>query len=77
MSEFDNLKQYYVAAIHCAMAMNCGQQQTKQGNEIFHHFCETLVDGSNYCNQDKWAMKQDLQLLKKALEIEIGSFYRK
>lgn len=75
MPEFDNLKRCYIAAVQCAMTMNIGYQQTKHGNEILHRFCEMLVDSSNYFDQDKQVMKQELQILKKAMETEIELFY--
>lgn len=75
MTEFDNLKNTYIATMQCAMAMGRGNQWTKHGNDILHKFCEMLVDRSDYPDADKQAMKQELELLKESIDAEIDACY--
>lgn len=76
MTEFDNLKNSYIAAIHWGLAANASYHEAKQGNDILHKFCESLVESSNCLDSTKIAMKQELELLKEALSKEIDSYYR-
>lgn len=76
MTEFDNLKNSYVAAVHWGFAAKVGYHESKRGNDILHKFCENLIDNSNYYDADKKAMKQELELVKEALSEEIELFYR-
>jgi len=77
MSEFDNLRNSYVAVIQWGLLANVGQDEAKKGNERLHQVFEHLVDNSNYCNMDKDAMKHELKLLKEALAKEIECYYKK
>lgn len=74
MTEFDNLKRSYIAAIETGLAANAGYQNCKFANEAIHKFCEILIDNSNYSN--KTAMKQELELLKETLAKEIETCYQ-
>lgn len=76
MKEFDYLKNSYITAIHWGFATKVSYHEAKRGNDILHKFCENLIDNSNYCDTDKKAMKQELELLKEALSEEIETFYR-
>lgn len=75
MTEFDNLKSNYAATVQFGLMMNAGYQASKCGNEMLHEFCKRLVENSNYQNSDKMAMKLELEILKKALEEEIETYY--
>lgn len=77
MTEFDNLKRNYISAIQFGMLSKISYQEAKQGNDILHWFCEKLVENSNYNDVEKFAMKQELEILKKSLSEEIKEFYIK
>lgn len=77
MTEFENLTNSYVAAIQFGLIARVDYQEAWQGNEILHHFCERLVDNSNYCDTEKAAMKQELALIKETLAREIEHYYKK
>lgn len=77
MTEFDHLKNSYVAAIQLRLTTNIGKDEAKRENELLHRFCEVLIDNSNYHNVDKTAMKQELELLKETLTKEIEDYYKK
>ena len=77
MTEFDNLKTCYAAAIQFRLASNVGYQASKHGNEMLHELCKRLVEDSNYQDSEKVAMKQELEMLKAAFEKEIESHYRR
>lgn len=76
MTEFDNLKSSYAAAVQFGLAANVGYQAAKHGNEMLHELCKRLVENSNYQNSEKMAMKQELEILKDALDGEIDVFYQ-
>lgn len=76
MMEFDNLKNSYIATVQWGLAAKVGYQESKRGNGILHKFCENLIDSSNYSDDDKKAMKQELEFLKETLSNEIESFYQ-
>ena len=57
------------------MATNVGYLESKRGNEVLHEFCKQLVENSNYCDNDKRAMKQELELLKETLNKEIEAYF--
>lgn len=76
MTEFDNLKSSYAAAVQFGLAANVGYQAAKHGNEMLHELCKRLVENSNYLNSEKDAMKLELEILKKALEGEIDTYYQ-
>ena len=71
MIDYLNLKKSYIAAIQMGLMLNAGYEEAKHGNDLLHKFCENCIDNSNYCEQDKQAMKHDLELVKEALSKEI------
>lgn len=75
MTEFENLKSFYASYIRFGLEINVNYSYAKLGNDIFHEYCEKLVDNSNYI--DKAAMKQELGLLKESLSQEIEAHYKK
>ncbi len=75
MTEFENLKAFYASYIRFGLENNVNYGYAKLGNDIFHDYCETLVDNSNYI--DKAAMKQELELLKESLSQAIEAYYNK
>ena len=75
MTEFERLKVFYASYIRFGLENNVGYNYAKLGNDVFHKFCETLVDNSNYI--DKAAMKQELELLKESLSQAIEAHYNK
>ena len=77
MTEFDNLKSSYAAAVQFGLAMNVGYQSSKHGNEMLHELCKQLVENSNYQASEKMAIKQELEILKDALDGEIDAFYQR
>ena len=79
MTEFDNLKRSYAAAIQCGMAMGSPYQDVRHANDVIHKLCEELIDNSDnrrYSPEDKQAMKWDLEALKETLSREIDAYYR-
>ena len=77
MTEFDNLKSSYAAAVQFGLAMNVGYQSSKHGNEMLHELCKQLVENSNYQDFEKMAMKSELEMLRKAIEKEIDNYYQR
>ena len=77
MTEFDNLKRSYISAIQWGLTARVGYNESKQGNEVLHKFCENFIDNSNCSNPEKTTMKHELEIIKEALSKEIESFYRK
>lgn len=75
MTEFDGLKRSYISALHVGMATGANREQSKNGNEILHKFCEGLVENSQYSDEAKQAMKHELKMLKEVLSKEIEEFY--
>ncbi len=77
MTEFDNLKRSYISAIQWGLTARVGYNESKQGNEVLHKFCENLIDNSDYNDSNKMTMKHELKIIKEALSKEIESLYRK
>ena len=77
MTEFDNLKSSYAAVIQFGLAAHVGYQAAKHGNEMLHELCKQLAENSNYQNSEKIAMKQELEILKNALDGEIEDYYQR
>ena len=75
MTEFDNLKNRYVLAVQISLATNNGYGAAKRSNEMFHKYCENLVERSNYADTAKSFMKSELKLLKEAMSNEIERYY--
>lgn len=59
------------------MLSKISHQEAKQGNEVLHWFCGKRVENSNYNDAEKFAMKQELEILKKSLSEGIKEFYLK
>lgn len=76
MTEFENLKASYTATIQFGLATNVGYLESKRGNEVLHEFCKQLVENSDYYDNDKRAMNQELELLKETLNKEIEAYYQ-
>lgn len=76
MTEFENLKNTYISIVQLGLAVNVSYQESKQGNNLLHKFCENLVENSNYLDSAKTTMKQELELIKEALSEEIESYYQ-
>lgn len=77
MFEFDNLKRSYIAAVQFGLTVNTGYQESKYGNEVLHEFCKQFVENGIYQKNEKIAMKQELEILKKSLEKEIETYYQR
>ena len=77
MTEFDNLKRSYISAIQWGLTARVCYNESKQGNEVLHKFCENLIDNSDYNDSNKMMMKHELKIIKEALSKEIESLYRK
>ena len=75
MTEFENLKRSYAGVLQCGMIMGANKSEAKHGNEIVHKFCEMLVENSMYSNYDKDFMKNELQILKQKIDVEIEAAY--
>ena len=71
MIDYPNLRSCYITAIHIGETLNSGYEEAKRGNDLLHKFCENCVDSSLYSEEDKRAMKRDLELVKEALSQEI------
>ncbi len=71
MIDYLNLKNSYIAAIQMGLILNAGYEEAKRGNDLLHKFCENCIENSNYNEQDKQAMKHDLELVKETLSKEI------
>ena len=71
MIDYQNLRSSYIAAIQFGLTMNAGYEDAKRGNGLLHEFCKKCVDNSNYSESDKQKMKNDLELVKQSLAIEI------
>ena len=77
MTDFDILKNRYVATVQFGLTLNAGYQASKHGNEMLHEFCKQLVDNSIYQDSEKMTMKQELEILKDALGKEIDAYYQR
>lgn len=69
MIDYTNLKNCYIAAVQ--MGLLLGFPDPKQGNDLLHDFCEKLIDTSDYSEFDKQKMKNELNVVKETLSIEI------
>ena len=76
MNNFEYLKDSYITAMEVGM-LSVDKHSAKYGNELLHHLCTKLVDGSSYNEFDKLSMKQELDVLKNALDIQIEQMYNK
>lgn len=77
MTEFENLKSSYISVVQLGLTVRAGYHESKQGNEILHKFCESLIDNSNYNDFDKAMMKHELKIIKESLSQEIEAHYNK
>ena len=71
MIDYLNLKRSYISAVQMGLMLGTGYEEAKRGNDLLHKFCENCIDNSNYTENDKQNMKQDLELAKEALSQEI------
>lgn len=71
MIDYLNMKESYIATIQLGLVLNAGYEEAKHRNDLLHKFCENCVDSSLYSEEDKRAMKRDLELVKEALSQEI------
>lgn len=76
MLTFKDLKSAYISTVQFGMLHGANYDNAKHGNELLNHFCKGMVDNSNYNNNDKSTMKQDLDLTKETLSIEIDNYYK-
>lgn len=76
MPTFNNWKNAYISSIQFAMLNGANYNNMKNGNELLNHFCKGMIDGSNYNDIDKAAMKYELDLLKETLSKEIDEYYK-
>lgn len=60
-----------------SLATNNGYGAAKRSNEMFHKYCENLVERSNYTDTAKSFMKSELKLLKETLSKEIDNRYKR
>ena len=72
MIDYQNLKASYIAMIQIGLEL--GVTDPNQGNELLHEFCEKLVENSDYSDSDKQDMKNELEVVKETLSIEIEQF---
>ena len=77
MIDYPNLRSCYITAIHIGVTLDSGYEEAKRGNGLLHKFCENCVDNSNYSEQEKQEMKQDLELVKETLSMEIDLYFHK
>lgn len=75
--DFDYLKRCYVSSIQFELLVGVGYEYAKRSNELLNHFCKNYVDSGYYSEQDKEAMKFELDVLKKALDAELNCRYGK
>lgn len=75
--DFDYLKRSYVSSIQFGLLVGIGYEDAKRSNELLNHLCKNYVDSGYYSEQDKEAMKFDLDMIKKALDAEINCRYGK
>ena len=76
MTDIENLKSSYTAAIQCALLSNASYHDIKLANDFIHNLCKIYIDRSNYT--DKESIKRDFELLKETLSQEIeASFERR
>ena len=76
MTEYENLKRSYIAAIQFGLSANIKYDELNHGNDLLHKFCEQLIDNSNYPETDKQGMKNDLETVKEVLSQEIEAYWR-
>ena len=75
--DFDCLKRCYVSSSQFELLVGVGYEDAKRSNELLNHLCKNYVDSGYYSEQDKKAMKFELDVLKKALDAEINCRYGK
>lgn len=76
MLTFQDLKGAYISAIQFGMLNGANYDNSKHCNEWLNHFCKGMVDSSNYNNNDKHPMKQELDFTKETLSIKIDNSYK-
>lgn len=76
MFDYNNLKNSYIATIQMGIMLNTSYQEARHGNEVVHGFCKHCIEHSDYSENDKQAMKNDLEAVKKLLSDEIEIHYQ-
>ena len=76
MTEYENLKCRYIAAIQFGLSANVKYDEVKHVNDFLHKYFEQLIEKSNYSYMDKQGMKHDLELVKEALSQQIELLFR-
>ena len=77
MTNFENLKNSYIQTIQFSLLGGASRDEVKHANELISHFCKQLIQCSGYRPQDQEEMCRQMNLLKKALELEIEAAYQK
>ena len=77
MTNFENLKNSYIQTIQFSLLGGASRDEVKHANELISHFCKQFIRCSNYQPQDQEEMSRQMDLLKKALELEIEAAYQK
>ena len=75
MNTFNDLKSSYAMLIQSALILGASRDTLKHGNEILHHSCRQIVDGSAFDQQVKQQMKNELDQLKNLLDFEIEGHF--
>ncbi len=75
MTDYENLKKSYIAAMQLGLQFCGNYDEAKRGNDILHQFCKTFVENSQYGDYAKDSMKQELEVLKASLLQEIALYF--
>lgn len=70
-------KKSYTATVQFGLVSNAGYQATKHGNEMLCELCKRIVETGNFLDSEKAAMKQELEILKNALEGGINTYFQR
>lgn len=73
MTDLENLKSSYTAAIQCALLSNANYHDINFANDLIHILCKIYIDRSNYA--DKEGIKREFELLKETLSQEIKTSF--
>lgn len=65
----------YIVAVECGTFI-VDKKSVKFGNEAFHHYCTNFVNSGSYDDDDKSAMKREIDLLKTSLDAHVGQHYK-
>ena len=73
MTDIENLKSSYTAAIQRALLSNVAYHDVNYANDFIHNLCKSYIDSSNYT--DKESIKREFELLKETLSREIEASF--